>query len=130
MAYNHGKEKRIWLKKKEEEERMLKEENVSKEKILILRKYDENDFKSDRRFGERRKEVSDTFFNNFPTYDKEPMDSIEQVLDQLHNEELYLALKASDKTLLEIIFLRMKGYTTREISENLGISHNAKNRSF
>lgn len=52
------------------------------------------------------------------------MDSIEQVLDQLHNEDLYLALKASDKSLLEIIFLKMKGYETKEIAIILGVSRN------
>ena len=52
------------------------------------------------------------------------MESIEQVLDQLHNEKLYLALKKSNKTLLEIIFLRMKGYETKEIAILLGISRN------
>lgn len=124
MAYNHGKERKIWLIKKEQEEIMLRQEKVSEEKISLLRQYDENDFNSDRRYAENKKELNESFFNNIPSYDKESMDSIEQVLDQLHNEDLYLALKASDKSLLEIIFLKMKGYETKEIALILGVSRN------
>ena len=47
MAYNHARERKIWLTKKEKEEVMLRKEKVSEEKISILREYDENDFNSD-----------------------------------------------------------------------------------
>lgn len=124
MAYNHARERKIWLIKKEKEEVMLRKEKVSEDKISMLREYDENDFNSNRRYGENREEVHESFFNNIPVYDEENMDSIEQVLDQLHNEDLYLALKASDKSLLEIIFLKMKGYETKEIAVILGVSRN------
>ena len=122
MVYYHGKAKAKWKKWKNKEEQRLKSLGVSEDIIEQLREYDWNVFKVERRIKSRQNPTSVTLFNNVASYDKKEILTIKDLLDEIENEALFQYLLQTDKTTLNIILLKIKGYSTKEISEILKIS--------
>ena len=122
MGYNHAKTLRQWQQWKEQEEKILRELNVDEELIKQLREYDWNIFKRERLIVSRQIPTSSNFFLNAPCYDKKEINTIDDVLDEIQNEALFTHLSKTDKTTLNIILLKMLGYSTSEISALLNIS--------
>ena len=116
MAYNHGREDRKWRIWKEAEEKVLREHGVDENTIEQIRMDDRADFNSNRRFyrwtngvGEYLEEMAD----------RERIDEVRTVadlLDEIENENLYQALLKVDKRTLQIVLLKMQGYSTKEIA--------------
>lgn len=122
MAYNHGREERKWRIWKEAEETILRKYGVDEDTIEEIRTYDRAEFNSNRRFYR--------WTNDFGEYlegmsEIEPFVDVKTVadlLDEIENENLYRALLTVDKHTLQIVLLKMQGYSTKEISAIVNLS--------
>lgn len=125
MGHNHASELNEWLRKKEKEERLLRQLGVDENTIQILRNYDYRLFLDDRRFHDNEDVSSEGLFLMFPSYDPLIIKTPEKLLDEIENVTVYYVLKRSDRRLLEILILLMQDYTIDEIDEDLHMSTNA-----
>ena len=57
-----------------------------------------------------------------PVYYKKEIITEEDILDNIENEALYDYLSETDPVLLEIILLKIEGYSIKEISEIVQLS--------
>ena len=125
MAYNNGRENRKWLIWKEAEEKILREHGVDETTTPQIRTDDRADFNSNRRFyhwtsdfGEYLEEMADRERNaNVKT--------VADLLDEIEDETLYRALLTVDRRTLQIILLKMQGYSTKEIAPLVGLTTGA-----
>ncbi len=116
MAYNHGREDRKWRIWKEAEEKILRECGIDEAVTPQIRTDDRADFNSNRRFYR--------WASNFGEYlegiaDREKqaeVRSVSDLLDEIESENLYLTLITVDRRTLQIILLKMQGYSTKEIA--------------
>ena len=125
MGHNHASELNEWLRKKEKEERLLRQLGVDENTIQILRNYDYRLFLDDRRFHDNEDVSSEGLFLMFPSYDPVIITTPERLLDEIEDVTVYYVLKKSDRRLLEILILLMQDYTIDEIAEDLHMSTNA-----
>jgi len=122
VAYSKARAEREWLTWKEAEEKKLRELGVDEDTIQRLHTYDWAQFQSDRRFLERWEE--------WPPYvewgsagDIElPVTDTESLLDSIENVELLHFLSTENKLTIQIVFLKMQGFSTEEICQQLGIT--------
>lgn len=122
MKYNYEKEKLRWEKEKLLEEKLLKKNNVNHAIINMLRNYDWNDFKRERSFRTHQNVTKDVFFDLKATYDEKEINSINDLMDEIENENLYKILSKEDDITLKILVYRIQGYSTKEIANILGIT--------
>lgn len=116
MAYNHGREDRKWRIWKEAEEKVLRECGMDEAVIEQIRTDDRAEFNSNRRFYR--------WASGFGEYlegmaDKERQAEIKTVadlLDEIESENLYQVLITVDGRTLQIVLLKMQGYSTKEIA--------------
>ena len=95
MAYNNGRENRKWLIWKEAEEKILREHGVDETTIEQIRTDDRADFNSNRRFYH--------WTSDFGEY-----------LEGM-----------ADRRTLQIILLKMQGYSAKEIAPLVGLTTGA-----
>lgn len=116
MAYNKARAEKEWLKWKENEEQKLRALDVDEEIIERLHRADWEQFKADRRYYERLREV-DTYIDQ-QAADKPVSEirSVQNLLDEIENERLYQILISVDKLTLEIVIYKMAGYSPHEIA--------------
>lgn len=125
MSFNYGREERKWRLWKEAEEKKLRSLGVSEDTIEKLRTYDWAVFNSDRRFYRRLKDI-DTALEDFAEDTAQPeVKTVEDFLDNIDNQRLYQALVKVDRLTLQIAFMKMQGFSTREIAWHLGITEKA-----
>ena len=125
MAYNKAKAERDWLRWKEAEEKKLRELGVDEETIQRLHTYDWAQFNKERQYLQRQVEWS-PYVDLVSAQDLElPVEDTESLLDSIEDMELFSLLHNVDKLTLEIIFMKMDGYSSKEISEKTGLSVNA-----
>lgn len=122
MKYNYEKEKLRWEKDKLLEEKLLKKNNVNHSIINMLRNYDWNDFKRERSFKTHQNVTKDVFFDLKATYDEKEINSINDLMDEIENENLYKILSKEDNITLKILVYKIQGYSTEEIANILGIT--------
>ena len=122
MKYNYEKEKLRWEKDKLLEEKLLKKNNVNHSIINMLRNYDWNDFKRERSFKTHQNITKDVFFDLKATYDEKEINSINDLMDEIENENLYKILSKEDNITLKILVYKIQGYSTKEIANILGIT--------
>ena len=125
MAYNHGKEERKWRIWKEAEEKTMRDCGVDEDTIEKIRIYDREVFNSDRRFYQRMQET-DTYLDT--VVEKEwqvEVQSVGKLLDEIENTELYRELLTVDRLSLQIVLLKMQGYSTKEIAKIVHLKPNA-----
>ena len=122
MAYNKAREEKKWHLWKDAEEKELRRLGVGENVIKRLHEADWKDFKTERRFYEHSVDT-DTYI------DKQAADetfadiqSVQNLLDEIDNEELYRLLQSADKLTLQIAIWKMAGYTSAEISQKTGLS--------
>lgn len=125
MAYNKAKEERKWLLWKEAEEKQLRSLGVSEDVIQRLRIHDWAVFNSDRRYYQRMQEtgtyLEELAESELPT----EMKTVADFLDNIENQELYEVLITVDKPTLQIVLMKIQGYSTREIAAHLGLTAKA-----
>lgn len=125
MAYNHGKEERKWRLWKEAEEKILRAYGVDENIIEEIRIYDRAEFHSDRRFYRRLNDMEEYIEKVADNGLNTEIKTVSALLDEVENEHLYAALLKVDKHTLEIVLLKMQGYSTKEISAMLQLTEKA-----
>ena len=125
MAYNHGKEERKWRLWKEAEEKILRAYGVDENIIEEIRIYDRAEFNSDRRFYRRLNDMEEYIEKVADNGLNTEIKTVSALLDEVENEHLYAALLKVDKHTLEIVLLKMQGYSTQEISAMLQLTEKA-----
>ena len=125
MAYNKAKAEREWLRWKEAEEKKLRELGVDEETIQRLHTYDWSQFNKERQYLQRQVEWS-PYVDWVSAQDLElPVEDTESLLDSIEDVELFSLLHTVDKLTLEILLMKMDGYSSKEISEKTDLSVNA-----
>lgn len=124
MSYNYRKEYAKWKRWKEQEERILKQMNMPKNKINELREFDWVQFNDERRFTRKQNITNDQYFALIPVNDKKEFKNINDILDSIEDEALYEYLKDEEPVLLTVILLKIQGFSIKEISKviNMPIS--------
>ena len=121
MSYNYRKEYAKWKRWKEQEERILKQMNMPKNKINELREFDWAQFNNERRFTRKQNITNDQYFALIPVNDKKEFKNINDILDSIEDEALYEYLKDEEPVLLTVILLKIQGFSIKEISKVINI---------
>lgn len=121
MSYNYRKEYAKWKRWKEQEERILKQMNMPKNKINELREFDWAQFNDERRFTKKQNITNDQYFALIPVNDKKEFKNINDILDSIEDEALYEYLKDEEPVLLTVILLKIQGFSIKEISKVINI---------
>lgn len=124
MLYNYRKEYAKWKRWKDQEERILKQMNMPKNKINELREFDWAQFNDERRFTRKQNITNEQYFTLIPVNDKKEFKNINDILDSIEDEALYEYLKDEEPVLLTVILLKIQGFSIKEISKliNMPIS--------
>lgn len=125
MAYNHGREERKWRIWKEAEEKILRNCGVPESTIETIRIYDRADFNSNRRFYRYLNDVAEYLEEMSDILPPKEVNTITDLLNEIENENLYRALLTVDKRTLQIVLLKMQGYSTKEIAPLVGLTTGA-----
>ena len=125
MSYNHGREERKWRLWKEAEEKTLRESGVDEGTIERLRVEDRATFNSDRRFYTHQQEAGTYLETLVESESHTEVWTICDLLDEIENDELYQILLTVDKRTLQIVLLKMQGYTIKEIAPIVCLSAGA-----
>lgn len=115
MAYNHGKAERRWRLWKEKKKRILRECGVDEETIEEIRTFDREEFNSDRRFYTRLNDVGEYIAETAMQEPPMEVNTVWDMLNEIEDENLYRALLTVDKRTLQIVLLKMQGYSLKEI---------------
>ncbi|MCD7956855.1 MAG: sigma-70 family RNA polymerase sigma factor [Lachnospiraceae bacterium] len=123
MAYNKAREEYRWKKWKDEEEQKLRELGMDEESIQALRESDWANFKEDRRYHEHQVSILDYLEILLDETDAAvpQIQSVEELLDSIDNEQILHTLLNTDRTTLQILVLKMLGYATKEIASYLNM---------
>ena len=125
MAYNKAREEKKWRLWKEAEEKQLRSLGVSEDTIEQLRVHDWAIFNSDRRYYQRMQEAG-TYLDEVAEDTTPPeIKTVEDFLDNIENQQLYQVLIKVDRLTLHIAFMKVQGYSTREIASYLRITEKA-----
>ena len=125
MAYNHGKEERRWCIWKNNEEMTLRKYGVDENTIEQIRAYDREIFNSDRRFYQRLQETGVYLDTVAESEQHIEVKTVDDLLNEIENENLYQALLTVDRRTLQIVLLKIKGYSTKEIAPIVGLTTGA-----
>lgn len=122
MAYNKAKEEYKWKQWKEKEERQLREFGMDEDSIQELRRSDWEEFKSDRRFYDHH-----SAFQGYPEREylmmyRQDMKGVSELLDEISDERLFDVLLDADRRTLQILLLKIMGFSTVEIASRLMMS--------
>lgn len=121
MAYNHRRAEREWRKWKDEEERQLRELGVDEDTIQRLHTYDWRQFKAERNFYEWQTAMSEAL-EWTPQMDNDELKNAADLLNNIENEDLLAILEKVDKLTLEMLVMRLSGYSTKQICRRLNVS--------
>ena len=91
-------------------------------KIIELRQYDWRIFNSERRFREKQFTNNNLMDYIGITYIQLPIRDFDDILDQIEDIHLYYIMKNTNIQTMAILYLKMEGYTNKEISTILGLS--------
>ena len=116
MAYNNGREDRKWRIWKEAEEKILREHGVDETTIEQIRIDDRADFNSNRRFYHWSSNFGEYLEGMADREKQAEVMTVADLLDEIENETLYRALLTVDRRTLQIVLLKMQGYSTKEIA--------------
>ena len=125
MAYNHGREDRKWRIWKEAEEKVLRECGVDEATIEQIRTDDRADFNSNRRFYRWSSDFGEYLEGMADRERQTEVKTVADLLDEIESENLYLALLMVDRHTLQIILLKMQGYSAKEIVLIVGLTTGA-----
>lgn len=118
MAYNKAREEQKWKKWKEREEEKLRELGMDEVSIQVLHESDWADFNSERRYLEHQMPLLDyvEMLLAETEVSETQIQSVEELLDAIGDEQLLHILMEADRTTLQIVVLKMMGYAPKEIS--------------
>lgn len=123
MAYNKAREEQKWKSWKEREEEKLRELGMDEASIQILHESDWADFNSERRYREHQIPLLDyaELLLAETEVNETQIQSVEELLDTIGDEQLLHILMDADKKTLQIVVLKMMGYAPKEISTCIGM---------
>lgn len=122
MIYNKAAEEKKWKNWKSNEEKQLRDLGVPETTIIELYHFDWELFKAERRF-KQKQFTNFKFIDQYATKDMElPINSIEDLLDQLDNQNLYELMKKVNHQTMEIIYLMICGFNVKEIAIKLNLN--------
>lgn len=127
MAYNKARAERKWKCWKKKEERLLRILGMEEKSIQRLRLEDWEEFNSDRRFQERWATITDYLDWEDPNPYHLEVTRVPELLDCISDERLFNVLMNTDKRTLQILLLKIMGFSGQEISKKIGISENSIN---
>ncbi len=117
--FNYGQKKKKWQKIKAEEEKILRKNHIDEKVIYELYQYDWQMFKKERSY---QNHTCNYDLSNYPSKESSFMyENAQSFLDSFEDERLYHLLK-NDSLLLQILYLKEKGFLYKEIAEILGLS--------
>ena len=122
MAYNSLKSYWIWRRKKEAEEKEWRELGVDENIIEELHDFDRIAYNSDDRFYKRLYDVGDFYEEIIEDKSQREITSVEQLLDEVENPAMYKILKKTSEKTLQILLMRVRGYSVKDITEILHLS--------
>ena len=122
MAYNGLKEYYKWRRWKDNDEKMLQEHGVDEETIAKIRDFDRITYNSNNRFYKRLNDMGEFYEETIPDTSKDEITSVEQLLQEVENPKMYKILKKASERTLQIILMRVQGYSVKDISEIIHIS--------
>ena len=132
MIFNHGQAKCEWLRKKQEEEKILHEYGMSEVLIEELRKSDLEDFNAERIFYLHNVQSIDDVNGadddvRFSTEDVDGMEAftVEAMLDEIEDARLFRILSHTEEKTLKILLLRLNGYSLHDIAQVLRMNEKA-----
>ena len=125
MAYNNGREDRKWRIWKEAEEKILREHGVDETTTPQIRTDDRADFNSNRRFYHWSSNFGEYLEGMADREKQAEVMTVADLLDEIENETLYRALLTVDRRTLQIVLLKMQGYSTKEIAPLVGLTAGA-----
>lgn len=121
MTFHKAKEEYKWKQWKEQEEKILRESGVSEEVIQRIRELDWQDFNAERRFWEHFSSNQEELYTQKKEEEPSVILNIQQLLDSIENEQLLQILMETDKKTLQILLLKMWGFSVREIAGQMGL---------
>lgn len=121
MAYNYRKAEKEWLAWKQEEEEQLRALGVDEDTIQRLHVYDWEQFRKERNFYHWNTNAGDADLWAQEDY-KEEVHSADSLLDNIEDEHLLQFLQNTNKQTLEIVSMKLGGFTSKEIAQRLGIT--------
>ena len=123
MAYNKAREEQKWKSWKEREEEKLRELGMDEASIQILHESDWADFNSERRYREHQIPLLDyaELLLAETEVSETQIQSVEELLDTIGDEQLLHILMEADKKTLQIVDLKMMGYAPKEIITCIGM---------
>ena len=98
---------------------------VPESTIEELRIYDRADFNSNRRFYRYLNDVAEYLDEMSDTLPPKEVNTVTDLLNEIENENLYRALLTVDKRTLQIVLLKIQGYSTKEIAPLVGLTTGA-----
>lgn len=125
MAFNKAREEKKWKKWKEREEKQMRELGVDETVILKLRELDWSDFNEERRYREHRADFPDYNLLSPVELEEPELDDVQRLLDAIEDKELLHIMLGADRVMLQILLLRIMGYSVCEIAGQLGITERA-----
>ena len=120
MTFHKAKEEYKWKQWKEQEEQILRKSGVSEEVIQRIRELDWQDFNVERRFWEHFSSNQEELYMQKTEEEPSVALNIQQLLDSIENEQLLHILMETDKKTLQILLLKMWGFSVREIAGQMG----------
>ena len=122
MAYNSLKSYWIWRRKKEAEEKEWRALGVDENIIAELHDFDRIAYNSDDRFYKRLYDVGDFYEEIIEDRSQREVTTVEQLLDEVENPAMYKILKKTSEKTLQILLMRVRGYSVKDITEILHLS--------
>ncbi len=122
MVYNSLKSYWIWRRKKEAEEKEWRALGVHENIIAELHDFDRIAYNSDDRFYKRLYDVGDFYEEIIEDKSQREITSVEQLLDEVESPAMYKILKKTSEKTLQILLMRVRGYSVKDITEILHLS--------
>jgi len=122
MAYNKAREERKWRIWKEAEEKKMRQLGVSEDAIEKLRIHDWDIFNSERRYYEKLQDAGTYLETLAENISQSEIIAVDDFLGSIEDEQLYQMLLTVDKLTLQIVLMKMQGYSTAEIAAKLSLT--------
>ena len=123
--FNKAREERKWKQWKEKEEALLRTLGMDEESILELRSSDWEEFKAERRFQDHRTSFPQHSDWESAVEDEQEISNISGLLDSIDDEHLFHILLDTGQKSLQIVLMKMMGYSIAEIADEFGITERA-----
>ncbi len=103
----------------------MREHGVDETTIEQIRTDDRADFNSNRRFYHWTSDFGEYLEGMADREQNTELKTVADLLDEIEDETLYRALLTVDRRTLQIILLKMQGYSTKEIAPLVGLTTGA-----